>query len=262
MAMRAVLLVSLIGVLGIVGLPQVQFSSGFTGKVTGGAVGDSTGCETERLLTRDGIDVWKLSQKQAFYFVAGMTIDADGSPRAYNPDNSGLDDLKNARGDDGWVGILVQDGKPVIQGPNDPAPGFYVSKTALEDRTKRETDPARFVDSEKIPFIVLPWDAARQAGARVGDFAIVQNRRNGRMCAAIYADIGPGLGEGSIALARALRINPDARDGGTYRGVLYIVFPGSGNHRPRRLEEINTEAQRLLDGSGGIEPVTRCVTGP
>jgi hypothetical protein len=142
-----------------------------------------------------------------------------------------------------------------VQGPSDPAPGYYVSQTALEDWTKKATDPARYVDSEKIPFIVLPGDVARMAGARVGDFAVVQNLRNRRSSAAIFADMGPELGEGSIALARALGINPDARRGGTYRGVLYIVFPHSGNRRPQPVEEINDTAARLLSECGGLDRI-------
>src|SRR5215471_18124773 len=212
-------------------------------------------CESQKLIEAGGIGVWKLGGGSAVFFVAGMTIDADGSPRAYHPDNTGLDDLENARGDGGWAGIVLRDGEPVVQGPSDPAPGYYVSQTSLEDWTKRASDPSRYVDSEKIPFIVLPGDVARMAGARVGDFAMVRNLRNGRSCPAIFADMGPGLGEGSIALARALGINPDARRGGTYRGVLYIVFPHSGNRRPRPVEEINDAAIRLLTDCGGLDRI-------
>lgn len=258
--MRLAVLTLLIGATSAFCLAQNKFSIVPTADKRS-PVTDSD-CHSDRLLSTYETDVWRVGDKSAFCFASGMTIDADGSPRAYNPDNTGLDDLKNARGEDGWVGILVKDGQPVVQGPNDPAPGYYVSKTALEDRTKRETDPARFVDSEQIPFIVLPGDVARRGGARVGDFAIVQNLRNGRTSSAIFADIGPGLGEGSIALARALRINPDARDGGTYRGVLFVVFPGSGNHRPRTVEEIESESRRLLDEAGGIDSFTRCVAAP
>jgi hypothetical protein len=215
-----------------------------------------TDCESQKLLDTGGVEVWRLSGGSAFFFIAGMTIDADGSPRAYHPDNTGLDDLANVRGDGGWGGIVLRDGEPVVQGPADPAPGYYISQTALEDWTKGAADPARYVDSEKIPFIVLPGDVARMAGTRVGDFAIVRNMRNGRYSAAIFGDLGPGLGEGSIALARALGINPDARRGGTYRGVLYVVFPRSGNRRPRPLEEINDAAARLLSECGGLDRIT------
>jgi len=244
----------------IAGSPAYSFLRGAQWHPRAAGPDYAMSCESQKLGDGRGIDVWRLGGVSAFFFVTGMTIDADGSPRAYHPDNTGLDDLENARGDGGWAGIVVQDGEPVVQGPADPAPGYYVSQTTLEDWSKRATDPARYVDSEKIPFIVLPGDVARMTGARVGDFAVVRNLRNGRYSPAIFADMGPELGEGSIALARALGINPDARRGGTYRGVLYIVFPHSGNRRPRPLEEINDVTARLLSDCGGLDRIT-CSVG-
>jgi hypothetical protein len=40
--------------------------------------------------------------------------------------------------------------------------------------------------------------------------------------------------------------------------VRYIVFPGSGNARPRPVEEINTLADQLFHDWGGMEQVTAC----
>ena len=89
---------------------------------------------------------------------------------------------------------------------------------------------------------------ARQLGARPGDFAVVFNQRNGKSSYAIFGDVGPfdRIGEGSMALAENLGIRSDARNGGARRGILYLVFPGSGNRLPRPLEEISAEGQRLL----------------
>jgi len=139
-------------------------------------------------------------------------------------------------------------GEPFIQGPNDPFPGYYVSATALADRSKPVNDPTRYVDASKIPFVVLPGGLARQLGARVGDFAVVFNERNSRISYAIFGDVGPydRIGEGSVALAENLGIRSDARNGGTWRGVLYLVFPGSGEGRPRTIEEINDQGEKLL----------------
>src|SRR5271154_2337878 len=181
--------------------------------------------------------IFQLPQSPAFFFVSGMAIDADGSPNAYNADNTGLDDLSNAGHMGDWNGVLADEsGNPLVQGPDDPFPGFYISCTALSDRTKNPHDPTRFVDATKIPYVVLPGDIARQTGARLGDFAVVTNLRTGRSSYAIFADIGT-FGEGSVALAANLGIWPDARNGGTRGGVLYLVFPGSGNRQPRPIEE-------------------------
>ena len=200
--------------------------------------------ETERI-----IPIGRLPGTSAFFYESGMTIDADGAPNAYHPDNSGIDDLGNAGAPGHWEGLAKDaQGEPFIQGPNDPFPGYYVSETALADRSKAINDPTRYVDASKIPFVVLPGGLARQLGARVGDFAVVFNERNGKSSYAIFGDVGPydRIGEGSVSLAENLGIRSDARNGGTWRGVLYLVFPGSGEGRPRTIEEINDQGQKLL----------------
>lgn len=171
-------------------------------------------------------------------YEAGMAIDADGSPCCYAPWGSGLpalDNLRNAlhRTDDdptnpehGWAGIKVDAiGKPIVQGPDDPAPGYYVTTTALVDRDRPDADPRRYVDSGAVPYIVVPQLLLRQ-GVMLGDLALVAYRGTGRSSPAIVADVGPPgkLGEGSVALAEALGIPSSARNGGAERGVLYRIF--------------------------------------
>ena len=122
-------------------------------------------------------------------------------------------------------------------------------------------DPTRYVDASKIPFIVLPGAMSRQIGARPGDFAVVFNQRNGNSSYAIFGDVGPPdrIGEGSMALAENLGIRSDARNGGARRGILFLVFPGSGNGRPRPIEEINAESEKLLQAWGGTSQVSACM---
>jgi hypothetical protein len=205
------------------------------------------------------IPIGRLSGSSAFFYESGMTIDADGAPNAYHPDNTGLDDLANAGTPGRWEGLAKDaEGEPFIQGPGDPFPGYYVSATALADRSKPVNDPTRYVDASKIPFVVLPGGMARQLGARPGDFAAVFNQRNGKSSYAIFGDVGPydRIGEGSVALAENLGIRSDARNGGARRGILYLVFPGSGNGRPRTFEEISAEGQKLLQAwEDSISPV-------
>jgi hypothetical protein len=197
------------------------------------------------------IPIGRLPGSSAFFYQSGMTIDADGAPNAYHPDNSGLDDLANAGSPGRWEGLAKDaDGEPFVQGPNDPFPGYYVSATALSDRSKPVSDPTRYVDASRIPFVVLPGGMARQLGSRPGDFAVAFNLRNGKSSYAIFGDVGPydRIGEGSVALAENLGIRSDARNGGTRRGIVYLVFPGSGNGRPRTIEEIDAEGQKLVQG--------------
>lgn len=211
------------------------------------------------------IPIWQLPENAAFFFVAGMAIDADGAPNAYNPQDTGIDDLKNAGEPGNWNALAKDDdGQPLIQGPDDPFPGFYISTTALSDHTKPATDPSRYVDATKIPYIVLPAGNNRQYGLRTGDFAFVANQRNGKTSFAIFADVGPpdSIGEGSIALAENLGVRSSPRRGGTRDGILYVVFAGSGNRQPRTVDEINAEGARLLRGIGGPERLQSCLAPP
>lgn len=198
-----------------------------------------------------------------FFFTSGMTIDADGAPKAYHRDDArALDFLANAGHPGDWWGIVTdRRGNPVVQSSSDPAPGYYVSTTSLADRRKRPTDPRRYVDSESVSFVALPEAVLEKGRARVGDLATVWNRRNNRVSHAIVADVGPPdhIGEGSIALARALAIPRDPKRGGQASDVVYLVFPRSGNRRPRAPAEINAVTVELLRAWGGVERLGRLV---
>jgi hypothetical protein len=72
-----------------------------------------------------------LDDGSAFFYEAGLTIDADGAPHAYHPnEKSGLDYLSNAWRPGNWWALVTDNakpsGRPIIQGANDPAPGFYM----------------------------------------------------------------------------------------------------------------------------------------
>jgi hypothetical protein len=204
--------------------------------------------------------IWQLGAGPAFFFRTGLAIDADGAPNAYNADDTGLDSLFNAGQPGQWDGIVQdEDGNPFVQGPDDPFPGYYISCTALFDRTKRHNDPARFVDATQIPYVALPGDLAERAGARLGDIVLVFSEQTGKYSYAIFADIGV-LGEGSIALAENLGIRSDARRGGSRSGVSYVVFPGSGDGRPKSVDEINRRGAELTTQWSGAEAVVSCAS--
>jgi Fungal chitosanase of glycosyl hydrolase group 75 len=205
------------------------------------------------------VPVWQLLDTHDFFFVSGMTIDADGAPNAYNPDDTGLDELANAGGPGHWDGIITdRRGNALIQKESDPFPGYYISCTSLSDENKHFTDPTGYVNASKIPYVVLPQDVAERGGAKLGDFAVVMNLRNGKSSFAIYADIGT-LGEGSVALADALGISSDARQGGASDNILYLLFPGSGNRKPRTVDEIQSEGQKRVYRWGGTKELSSCL---
>jgi len=215
------------------------------------------GTGTKRTRPRYGV-----KGKKGFFFTSGLMIDADGSPRAFNRVSSkGLDDLQNAGHTGNWWGILTNNGetngRPIVQGPHDPAPGFYISPTGLEDTTKRENDPRRYVDAMRVPYIVLSGTTKQNGNARMGDYAVVLNKANGRWAYALCGDTWDEvkIGEGSIALAKELGINADPRNGGVDDGVVYLVFPGS-RKTPWRAEETpaqtNAAAAKVFNNWGGI----------
>jgi hypothetical protein len=159
-----------------------------------------------------------------------MAIDADGCPEAYHPDNKGLDDLKHGGHPGNWWGVATDnescDGNPLIQNASDPAPGYYVSTTSLINAGFSYRDPARYVDARRIPYFVLPEKLLGMI--TLGDVAWIFNMENKLNCFAIFADVGPDVGEGSIYLAEKLGIHSDPRIGGVDSGILYFIFNGSG----------------------------------
>jgi hypothetical protein len=203
---------------------------------------------------------------QALVYQTGMAIDADGAPRAYNPDNRlGLDSIEHAGHPGDWWALATDtgnpDGRPIIQQKGDPAPGYYVSMTSLYDPDiDTESNPKRFVDAATIPYVVVPPEALKFA--KLGDFAMILNRENGKIAGAIVADVSARdlpMGEGSIALAKMLAIDPDARTGGTDREVAFVIFPHSGNGRPRPLDEIARNSQTYFGKWGGLAQLESCL---
>jgi Fungal chitosanase of glycosyl hydrolase group 75 len=200
----------------------------------------------------------------AFFYQSGMMIDADGGYHAYHPDGrSGLDFLGNAGKSGNWWALVTDTGeatgKPIIQAASDPAPGFYVSTTSLEDATKDRKDPLRYVNAEGLNFIVLP--GRLNLGAKLGDFAVVIRPATGAYDYAVYADVGPAnkIGEASIALASALGIPSNPKSGGVAHGILYIVFPGSAQGWPLSQPEIDQYGAALFAKWGGTENAKACL---
>lgn len=202
-----------------------------------------------------GVNTFKVSGKDGVAFKGGMSINADGSPHAYHPKNTGLDSNANAGKPGNWWGVATdKSGKPFVQGPNDPAPGYYVSTTSLIDGRFKANDPRRYANSETVPFIAIPPELRGQ-GVKLGDVLAVRNEKTGKTVFAIVADVGPKghLGEGSIKLAEELGINANARRGGARNGVSYVVFPNSKLNVegiPTH-EQIQAAGRQLYDAWGG-----------
>jgi hypothetical protein len=167
-----------------------------------------------------------------------MDVDVDGAPNAYGPKGShALDEPLSAhyrrRPHGEIVGYLTEDDRPtvpVVQGPKDPYPGYYISQTAYTDAANTNVrDPRRYVDATKINYIVLGNEAKRK-GARLGDFVAVYSQRTHRTAYGIVADSGnPSGDEGSLHLLQALGypFHNGMDDAVEKHEVMVRFFPGS-----------------------------------
>jgi hypothetical protein len=200
-----------------------------------------------------------------------MDVDVDGAPNAYGPPGKPtLDVLMNAhyleRGDQAIVGYLVDDrGKPILQGPKDPFPGYYISQTAFADAgNPNERDPRSYVDARKINYVVRGDEALRQ-GVRVGDFVAVYSERSQKAVFAIVGDTGNPTGdEGSLHLLQELGYPfHDGRSGSVTRPEIIVRFFPNSNQRHlfffthAALDEAATKLGLSRDFShiGGKKPV-------
>lgn len=201
-----------------------------------------TSCFNEKLMQFEDCTIYNYNYQRspedsgyAIIFKENMNIDADGSPRAYGPDNSGLDWTANGGKPGNWWAIVTdngqKDGNPIIQRENDPFPGMYVCTTSLHDSTHNINDPLRYVNAEHVPYISLPLPVRQRAHISIGGFVWVFNTETGKSSYAIYADAGgnKGIGEGSMFLAESvgLKNNPKTGGGTDKNIIIYVVLPGT-----------------------------------
>ena len=233
-----------------------------------------------------GTSLFRTADKTAYLWITDRaSIDADGAPKSYHPDDVGkpcsgpglgLDCPANAGYPDHsyWSDVLVRDPDHPDQAyvqTSGAAQGYFVSMTALQDaRNSNERDPARYVDASTIPYVVFPkpfYDI--QGTGKTGDLGAAYHLVTKKWTPFVVSDIGPAepLGEASIALFQALGGDqPDPRTGGgIIRGkVLYMVFPRSVDLRPRAWpitpDEIAFEVNALLSRIGGTAVLEACAT--
>lgn len=200
------------------------------------------------------------------YVTDDIALDADGSPFAYHPDNIGRDDLRFASwptGPEDWRNILVADPadphRPYVQ-TQGPAEGYFLSMTTLRSASGKPTDPASYVDSDAVPYIVFPAGFLEIAGVGgFGDLAMARHLKTGRTSWAVVADQGPTghpLGEISLRLAENLggvNVNPRNGDGIAPGPVQFVIFPNSRLDPPwpQSLETLNLAARHMLETIGG-----------
>jgi hypothetical protein len=198
----------------------------------------------------------------ALLFLDAMTLDADGAPKAYHPNDHdparpnrcpasglGLDCPANAgypEGDFAFAACPAGGQVPcdthghALQGPQDQAPGYLVSATSFQ--AQPVWLQKNHVDAAVVPYVALPGGdtfraAANAAGVSkiAGQIGVVYDRKTKKMVPVLVGDtssrIGSRfahLGEGSIALTRELRGKDNPRNQSiSDKNILVVVFEGT-----------------------------------
>lgn len=146
--------------------------------------------------------------------------------------------------------------------------GFYVSPTALADNSIADVaEQSRYVNPLRIASAVVP-KSVMSLGVKLGSFGAVYNSATNISVPFIVGDIGPAIGEGSVALARlasGLEIKDPIQRSERNKGqvdtasILWVFF----NDAPSAFDSKN-EAETIrkskdaLQAWGGEARLTQC----
>jgi hypothetical protein len=222
----------------------------------------------------DGTSVLREANVDAIAYVAqNVSIDADGAPNAYHPDNVGLDDNANAGypAKSWWQSVLVEDphkpGTPYVQPDTSAFPGFFVAKTSLHnpDPAISETNPAKYADATRIPYIVFTGAFYKEQGTgHLGDFTFVVS--DAAYSWAILADTGgKHIGEISMFLASKLSgkpTNPRNGEGAPRAPLRFVVFQKTALHltwpiSDVQIQEIGATLSAPFGGEAALASLAR-----
>jgi hypothetical protein len=195
----------------------------------------------EILMHIGGVPIYWDAAKSKIWYVGELTIDADGCPRAYGPEGCSpepLDYLGNAGYPGNWWGIATDsNGNPYVQQKGDkkkhPYPGLYISTTAYLWGKYGTNDCRRYVDSEKVPFSVIPGNVRMAVDPKfLGCVTKITDKKTGKILDGCpCCDVGPSnhLGEASIAVADYFGLDSSPKSGGSSDRTrfLYEFWPGT-----------------------------------
>jgi hypothetical protein len=175
--------------------------------------------------------------------------------------------------------VITKDnaGYPCRHGPDSAYPGYFVAATTLNHIAPYRSDgcaPGRFLDSESVPYTVLP--KGNFGDVEVGDVMVARLSRAGmnRMVFGIVAEAGrpDRLGEGSIALNAALlgkeapaRSMKDTWNLDISTGqVAILVFGGThallnGNYSRQNVETVARQEFTRWNGGAGAQRLEACI---
>jgi hypothetical protein len=234
---------------------------------------------------------YRIPGQSAWFMKGRYMVDFDGAPNCYHPTNAKvlpirdyptvdimawdgtLDSLDDAKNDDGtWASVVLDgDGNPIVQGADEPSPGYYVSTVPLQDKSYPSTSARRYADARVIPYFAMPSQILAQKGplftmiasghtGDFGDYVTAVNLNTNDYGHAVVGDTGnkPHFGEGSYALGKSINLLT-----GTFElQVLYIINPasGAGRYTIPDPDALRTKGEQLFSDFGGIDCVTQLLS--
>ncbi|WP_228255755.1 hypothetical protein [Pollutimonas thiosulfatoxidans] len=175
-----------------------------------------------------------------------------------------------------WYGILghesvriagrtVTSVVPVVQADGS---GFYVSPTALADSSITDrADQSRYVNALRVPAAVVP-SSVLSRGIAMGSFGVAYELNKKIAVPFVVGDVGPRIGEGSVALARLIAGQPlkdEISRSERFVGqvdrpeVLWIFFKTPAEKYDSKNEEATVaKANAAYSAWGGAERLTAC----
>jgi len=169
-------------------------------------------------------------------YIGEMTCCADGSPRAYGPNNTGLDYTGNAGYPGNWWGVVTNsNGEPIIQKKGNkskhPHPGLYVSCTAYGHSDYPTDDVRHWVNAETVAYSVIPSSVRSSVPPKfMGCRAEIYDKKTHKVLDCVCAEIGPSthMGEASMFVCEHFGLSSNPKDGGSCekKRFRYRFWPG------------------------------------
>ncbi|MCA3305351.1 MAG: hypothetical protein ING00_06045 [Roseomonas sp.] len=194
---------------------------------------------------------------------AGWTNPSVGAIRWYGILGTGTATIAGRR-IDGVIPVELSDGS-----------GFFVSPTSLQ-RVPRpgegRLDPRNqdtYVDPLVVPAAVIPTSPLlTQTGVRLGSFGVAVHVQKGIATPFVVGDIGPRVGEGSLALARLVNGLPmptEITRKQRYEGqvekpdILWVFFGNNQPTDPYDPNKVFQAARSAFENWGGEDRLRACL---
>lgn len=160
--------------------------------------------------------------------------------------------------------------RDVIPATQPDGSGFFVSQTALADSKLTDVrDQHRYLNPLKIPYAVVPAKLL-PLGVKLGTFGVAIDPNRRLPVPFVVGDIGPGIGEGSVALAHlvagkqvASLVTRETRNVGQVDQprVLWVFFRGKASNFNHKDEAgLVSDAGHAYQEWGGDTRLMNCAT--